>query len=85
MSNVANKFLLQGYNAVEASWREVAAIGNARDFKTFYSYNFLMDAMFAKVGNSGELEHATASEQEYTNKVDTYGKMFAVIEDRHHQ
>ena len=78
MSNVANKFLLQGYNAVESSWRAVAAIGNARDFKTFYSYNFLMDAMFAKVGNSGELEHATASEQEYTNKVDTYGKMFAV-------
>jgi len=78
MSNVANKFLMQGYMAVESSWREVAAIGNARDFKQFYSYNFLMDAMFAKVGNAGELEHATASELAYTNKVDTYGKMFAI-------
>ena len=78
MSNIANKFLLQGFNAVESSWREVAAFGSARDFKTFYSYNFLMDSMFAKVGPAGELEHATASELEYTNKVDTYGKMFAV-------
>jgi phage major head subunit gpT-like protein len=78
MSNVANKFLLQGFNAVESSWREVAAFGNARDFKQFFSYSFLMNAMFAKVGNAGELEHATASEVSYTNKVDTYGKMFAV-------
>jgi hypothetical protein len=63
---------------VEASWKDVAAVGNARDFKQFFSYNFLMDAMFTKVGPAGELEHATASELEYFNKVDTYGKMFAV-------
>ena len=78
MSNVANKFLLQGFNGVEAGWRDVSDIASARDFKTFYSYNFIMDAAYEKVGPTGELAHATASELEYTNRVETYGKMFAV-------
>lgn len=78
MSNIANKFLMVGFNAVESSWRDIAAIGNARDFKQFFSYSFVMNSMFAKVGPAGELEHATASEVAYSNKVDTFGKMFAV-------
>lgn len=81
MSNVANKFLVQGFNSVESAWREIAAITSSRDFKTFYSYSFILDAAYEKVGPTGELSHATASEIEYTNRVATYGKMFAVTRE----
>ena len=78
MSNTANKFLLQGYSAVEDSWRKVSAIKNATDFKTMTSYRLNGNMKFEQVAPSGEIRHGTVSEESYTNKVDTYGKMFSV-------
>jgi len=38
LSNIANKFLLAGFMAVEQSWRKVAAVRPVNDFKTVTSY-----------------------------------------------
>ena len=78
LSNVANKFLAQGFNGVEAGWQQIAAIRSANDFKTMTSYALTGSFGYEKVAPDGEIQHAAAAETSYTNKVDTYAKMFAV-------
>lgn len=78
LSNIANKFLLVGFNAVEDGWRNIAAIRNVRDFKTVTSYALTGNMKYEKVGATGELKHATLGETSYTNKADTYGKIFGI-------
>lgn len=78
LSNVANKFLLSGFNAVESGWRMIAAIRNVKDFKANTSYSLTGGLVYEKVGPAGELKHGTIGEAAYVNKAETYGKMFAL-------
>ena len=78
LSNTANKFLLQGYNAVESAWREIAPIKNVSDFKQHTSYNLVGDMEFEQVGAGGEIKHSTLSDESFTNQADTYAIMGAI-------
>lgn len=78
LSNTANKFLTMGFNAVEMTWRAIAARKAVRDFKQVSTYALTGGFQYEKLGASGELKHATAGELTYTNQADTYGKMFAI-------
>ncbi len=78
LSNVANKFLLDGFNGVETTWRSIAAIGRTNDFKTMTSYRMSGDFKFEEVAPDGELKHAAIGEKSYTNKAETHGKMFSI-------
>lgn len=78
LSNNANKFLLEGYMYVEQIWRRIAAIRPVNDFKTVTSYRMSGAFQFEKVGPTGELKHGAVSEDSFTNKADTYGKMFSI-------
>jgi len=76
LSNVANKFLLESFNAVEASWREIAATRNVRDFKQVTSYRLTGGMEYEQVAPDGQLKHGAVGEMAYTNQIDTYGKIF---------
>jgi len=78
LSNIANKFLLQGFMAVEQSWKEIAAIRSVTDFKTVTSYRLTGANQYEKVGPTGELKHGTLGEQSFTNKAETYGLMLGI-------
>lgn len=78
LGNVANKFIAAGFNNVESSWRQIASTRSVRDFKTITSYSLTGGMMYEKVGPQGELKHAELGEQSYTNKVETYGRMFSI-------
>lgn len=78
LSNVANKFLLDGFANVEQSWKQIAAIRSVSDFKTVTSYRLTGAQQYEKVGPSGEIKSGDLGEESYTNKADTYGKMFAI-------
>jgi hypothetical protein len=78
LSNVANKFLLAGYQFVEDSWRKIAARSSHKDFKGLTNYRMLGSFKFSKVGPDGMLRNGTVSEQSYTNKVETYGVLFSI-------
>ncbi len=43
LSNVANKFLLEGFFSVERTWRNITAVRNVSDFKTVTSYRLTLD------------------------------------------
>ena len=78
LSNVANKFLLEGFFSVERTWRNISAVRNVSDFKTVTSYRLIGKDQYEQVAPGGELKHGTLGEENYTNKADTYGLMLTI-------
>jgi hypothetical protein len=78
LSNVANKFLMSGWNAVEMTAMRIAAIRSVRDFKEITTTSLTGDLMFEKLGAAGEIKHGTLGNKTYGNKADTYAKMLAI-------
>jgi len=78
LSNVANKFLLEGFYSVERTWRNICAVRNVPDFKTVTSYRLVGKDQYEQVAPGGELKHGTLGEESYTNKADTYGLMLSI-------
>ena len=78
LSNVANKFLLEGFFSVERVWRNICAVRNVSDFKTVTSYRLIGKDQYEQVAPGGELKHGTLGNESYTNKADTYGLMLSI-------
>ncbi len=78
LSNVANKFLLDGFFSVERVWRSICAVRNVSDFKTVTSYRLIGKDQYEPVAPGGELKHGTLGEESYTNKADTFGLLLAI-------
>jgi len=78
LSNVANKFLLEGFFSVERVWRNICAIRNVSDFKTITSYRLIGKDQYERVAPGGEIKHGTLGEEKYTNKADTYGLILTI-------
>ncbi len=73
LSNVANKFLLEGFLASDMSWKEIAKIGSTTDFKQTSSYRLTGNLKFKEVAPDGEIPDGELGELAYTNQVRTYG------------
>ncbi len=78
LSNVANKFLVEGFFSVERTWRNITSVRNVSDFKTVTSYRLVGKDQYEKVAPGGELKHGTLGELAYTNKADTYGLLLSI-------
>jgi hypothetical protein len=78
LSNVANKFLLDGFYSVERTWRNICAVRNVSDFKTVTSYRLVGKDQYELVTPMGELKHGTLGEEKYQNKADTYGLLLSI-------
>ncbi|MBI1374498.1 MAG: hypothetical protein GC159_17410 [Phycisphaera sp.] len=78
LSNVANKFLLEGFFSVERTWRNIASRRNVSDFKTITSYRLIGKDQYEKVAPGGEIKHGTLGEEKYSNKADTYALMLSI-------
>jgi len=73
LSALVNKFLLNGFNAVESSWQDVSAVRSVNDFKAINLLRLNGDMKFRKIGNAGELKIAQASDTKRSVAADTYG------------
>jgi hypothetical protein len=78
LSNVANKFVIDGWNAIDQTPLRIASIRSVRDFKTITTVSLTSDLGFEKVGPDGEIKHGTLGEVTYSNKADTYARMLAI-------
>ncbi|MBN2560626.1 MAG: hypothetical protein JXQ75_06825, partial [Phycisphaerae bacterium] len=78
LSNVANKFLLEGFFSVERTWRNICSVRNVSDFKTVTSYRLIGKDQYERVAPGGELKHGTLGEESYSNKADTYGLLLSI-------
>ncbi len=78
LSNVGNKFLLDGFFSVERTWRNICAIRSVTDFKTVTSYRLIGADQYELIAPGGELKHGTLGNEMYSNKADTYGLMLNI-------
>lgn len=78
LSNVANKFLLDGFFSVERTWRSLCAVRNVSDFKTVTSYRLIGKDQYELVQPGGELKHGSLGQETYSNKADTYGLVLSI-------
>lgn len=78
LSNVANKFMAMGFNAVENAWSQIASRRPVRDFKQVSSYALTGDFTFELLSPTGEIKHAKAGDTTYTNQARPYARMFAI-------
>lgn len=75
LSNSANKFLRVGFEAVEAVWRQVAAIGSVKDFKTKTVHTLTGDLTMNPISPTGRIKYGELGEEVYSNKAKTYAKL----------
>lgn len=71
----AQKLLLDGYQSVDPASLRVARILEAVDFKTHTLARLTGQYQMEKVANDGELPHAEVTDQGFSIKVDTYGRL----------
>ncbi len=81
LANTANKFLMEGWNAVDMTPLRLASIRPVSDLKTITTVSLTGDLQFEKLGPGGEIKHGTLGNLSYTNKAETYAKMLAITED----
>jgi len=78
LGNLANKFLLAGYTAVNTTWQQFCAVRSHTDFKVYTHYRLDTTGAFRKIGPDGELKYISLAETGYTNKVETFGAIISV-------
>jgi len=78
LSNVANKFISEGYGTVEQTWRQVAAIRSVVDFKANTGVRLVMNNLLKSMGPGGEIEHGELSDETRTVQADTKALMLGV-------
>jgi len=78
LSNVANKFLRVGFDAVDSAWREIAFISSFRDFKQKTTIALTGGMEYKELAPSGEIKHADIGERVWTNQARTYAIMLGL-------
>lgn len=78
LSNVANKAFRDSFNAVESTWRAIAAVRPLKDFKQATTYSLTGDFEYREIPAAGKLEHATLGEESYTNQLKSYGRISGI-------
>jgi hypothetical protein len=78
LSSTGNKILLEGFNAIPQTWRQVAAIRNVSDFKAVTAYRLTADLEYEEVGPAGEIKHGTVGQESYSIQAKTHAKMLTL-------
>jgi phage major head subunit gpT-like protein len=72
------KFLLAGFNAVEATWDAISSVRSVSDFKAVTGVRLNGGFEYEEVANGGELKSADASDEKRTIQAKTYGRLTSV-------
>lgn len=78
LTNVQNKFLVEAFNAVEQTWRQIATTRPVNDFKAVAGYRLTGDLTYKPLTPGGEIQHGTLGNLAYANQAATYGRMLAI-------
>lgn len=78
LSNVANRTLLESFEAVPRVSQSIAAEIDVNDFKEVDMLRLTGSGTFEKVGADGELKSTQLTEEKFGNKLETYGRMISL-------
>jgi hypothetical protein len=74
LSNLANKYLYEGFWMISDGWSKISSKRNAPDFKPVPGFRIFANLTFEKIGANGEIPHGTVGELVYVNAAETYAK-----------
>jgi hypothetical protein len=78
LSNIANKRLLQFYQAIETVASLICASRPVSDFKTTTAYRLTAGGLWETVSAGGELKNGKLTEASYSNAALTYGQILTI-------
>jgi len=78
LSNVANKMIMDAFNAVDSAWRSISLISPVSDFKQMKSYSLVGNLDYELLGRGERIKHGTLGEEEYSNQAETYAKFMGI-------
>ena len=78
LSNVANKFIAEGYGNVEQSWRRVSAVRPVVDFKANTGVRLVMANLLQSLAGDGEIQHGSLSDETRSIQAGTKALMIGV-------
>lgn len=78
LTQAGGKFLLEGFNAIPQTWREVAAIRTVNDFKQVTAFRLTTSLEYEELPPTGEIKHGTMGQESYTMQAKTYAKMLGL-------
>jgi len=78
LAATANKFIMEGYQEVEQTWRLVAAIRPVVDFKANTGVRLVMSNLLQALAPGGEIQHGSLSDETRTVQADTKALMFGI-------
>jgi len=72
-SNVTNKYLRDGWDAVDQTILRISAVRAVKDFREIKTVSLTGGMQFLPIRPDGELKHGQLGELAYGNKIDTFG------------
>jgi phage major head subunit gpT-like protein len=78
LTSTGNKLLLDGFNRLPQSWRQVAEVRSVSDFKSVTMYRMTASLEYEEVGPGGTIKHGTLAQEDYSIQAKTYAKMLAL-------
>lgn len=78
LSNIANKTLLQSYQAYPMIATQICGTNDVTDFKEVSMYRVTTEGLLLKLGPSGEIKNTEITATEFKAKIDTYARMLAI-------
>lgn len=78
LSNVANKFIRQGFGTVEETWRQVSSVRSVVDFKANTGVRLVMSNLLQGLAPTGEIQHGSLSDETRSIQADTKALMIAI-------
>ncbi len=78
LTSTGNKLLLDGFNRLPQSWRQVAEVRNVSDFKAVTLYRMTADLEYLEVAPGGTIEHGTLAQESSSIQAKTYARMLTL-------
>lgn len=78
LSNVANKLLLESFDATGTTWAKFCRVGNNVDFKAATRYRMTGSGEFQQIAPGGEIKHVSLRENSASAQLDSYGALIAI-------
>lgn len=78
LTTTGNKLLLEGFNRLPQSWRQVAEVRTVSDFKAVTMYRMTADLEYEEVGPGGNIESGTLAQEDYSIQAKTYARMLTL-------
>lgn len=78
LSNVANKFIREGFGTVEETWKMISGVRSVVDFKANTGIRLVMANLLKELAPNGEIQHGSLSDETRSIQADTKALMLGI-------